>query len=515
MMTQAPAAFNLAKYVLRPDYHNPNAVALVTTDGSERREYRWSDIWEHVERLQAVVADAGVEAGERVLIRLPNDAAFAFAHLSLTALGIIAVPISPMLTADETAFVAMDCNASAILHDGSLPLPDHDNIEPVDVRDRVPRGNRGLSFARANARDPAYMVYTSGTTGEPKGVLHAHQSVWGRRPMQPGWTGIEEGDTVVHAGGLNWTYTMGIAVYDAWRYGAKSVIYTGEKDSTVWPDLIQREAADIFAAVPGVYRQMLKYGEDVGDKLSSLRHGLTAGEALSPALLKSFHEVVDRPLYEALGMSECSTYISTGPSIPQRVGSPGKPQPGRSVAILDPESREEPQLLQTGEVGLLAVHRSDPGLMLGYWKRPKENEEVYIGDWFVGGDLASIDEDGYVWFKGRANDLMNSFGYRVAPDEVEKALESHPDVHEVGVAEAQVREDISVICAYVAPANEAGQESDTLTQALQSHCKQQLAEYKRPREFRFLKRLPRTRSGKVQRRNLEQAWKQQTDAEEH
>ena len=145
--------------------------------------------------------------------------------------------------------------------------------------------------------------------------------------------------------------------------------------------------------------------------LSSLRHGVTAGEALPPALLEEWRERTGLELYEALGMSEISTFVSSGPGTPVRPGSPGRPQPGRCVAVLPVDGGDEP--LPPGQTGLLAVHRTDPGLMLGYWQRPEEEAQVMRGDWFVGGDLVDIGADGYVAFHGRADDVMNAMGYRV------------------------------------------------------------------------------------------------------
>jgi acyl-coenzyme A synthetase/AMP-(fatty) acid ligase len=142
-----------------------------------------------------------------------------------------------------------------------------------------------------------------------------------------------------------------------------------------------------------------------------LRHGLTAGEALPPAVLEAWRAATGTELYEALGMSEISTYVSTGPGMAIKPGSPGKPQAGRRVAILATDE-DAPRELPPGKTGLLAVHRSDPGLMLGYWRRPEEEALVYRGEWFCGGDLAHMDEDGYVWFHGRHDDILNPMGYR-------------------------------------------------------------------------------------------------------
>ena len=227
-----------------------------------------------------------------------------------------------------------------------------------------------------------------------------------------------------------------------------------------------------------------------------LRHGLAAGEPLSPALLDHWRQSTSKELYEALGMSECSTYISTGPGMEIRAGSPGRAQLGRCVAVLPPDGGTEP--LPAGKVGLLAVHRSDPGLMLGYWRRADEEAEVYRGDWFTGGDLASFDDDGYMWYHGRADDLMNAMGFRVSPQEVEAVLTGHRDIQDVAVTECHVREDVTVIAAFVVP-KEA---SEPDAASILKWAADRLAAYKCPREVIFVESLPRTANGKLMRRAL-------------
>jgi acyl-coenzyme A synthetase/AMP-(fatty) acid ligase len=195
-------------------------------------------------------------------------------------------------------------------------------------------------------------------------------------------------------------------------------------------------------------------------------------------------------------MSEISTYISTGPSVPYRPGTVGKAQAGRRVAILPADGGDEP--LASGQEGLIAVHRSDPGLMLGYWNRPEEEADVLRGDWFVGGDLGVMDEDGYITHLGRANELMNAGGYRVSPLEIETALAACPGVSEIACSEVHVRSDVSVIGAFVVKEAAAVLDAPAVKAFAASH----LAAYKVPREVVFIDEIPRTRNGKVQRKKL-------------
>jgi acyl-coenzyme A synthetase/AMP-(fatty) acid ligase len=241
--------------------------------------------------------------------------------------------------------------------------------------------------------------------------------------------------------------------------------------------------------------------------MSSLRHGLVAGETPPPALFEEWTERTGTEIYEALGMSEISTYISSAPSVPRKPGAIGKPQPGRRVAILSAEGGEEP--LPAGAEGLIAVDRSDPGLMLGYWRRPDEEAAVLRGKWFIGGDLGIMDADGYVTHTGRNNDLMKALGYRVSPLEVEAVLAQHPAVAEVACAEIHVRADVRVIGAFIVPRGEqAGSAA-----AIADFAAARLAAYKCPREIRFVGALPRTANGKIKRSELARLYATQAGGE--
>jgi acetyl-CoA synthetase len=283
---------------------------------------------------------------------------------------------------------------------------------------------------------------------------------------------------------------------DPWANGATAIVCTGDKRPELWPGLIAATDATLFAAVPGVYRQILKYARPEPQAFGRLRHGLMAGETPPPGLIEDWTAATRRPLYEALGMSEISTYISTGPSVPYRPGSVGKAQAGRRIAILPVTGGDEP--LPPRAEGLIAVHRSDPGLMLGYWRRADEEAQVFRGEWFVGGDLGSIDDGGYITHLGRSNELMNAGGYRVSPQEVEAAIARCPGVAEIACTEIRVRSDVSIIAAFVVRAE--GMAPDAAT--IKTFAAEHLANYKVPREVFFIDRIPRTANGKVQRKAL-------------
>ena len=499
----SPPVFNMTAYVLgRAARATPDKTALIVVDSPDRPPLeRWTfrQLEDATLRIAGGLATLGLPRHARIVIRLENTSTYALLFFAAVAAGYIPIPTSTQLTADEADFLIRDSGATVVALAPSMPshaVPAGIRVlDPADIAGFL-RSSRPAAYAETRADDPAYLIYTSGTTAHPKGVLHAHRAVWGRRPMYDGWYGLGADDRMLHAGAFNWTYTLGTGLTDPWAQGATAVVYLGDRDPALWPRLIAATGATIFAAVPSLYRQILKYGNPSPDDLGRLRHGLVAGEAPPPGLFEDWHRATGLHLYEAIGMSELSTFISTSPTVPRREGFIGRPQPGRSVAILPVDGGSDP--LPPGAEGLLAAHRSDPGLMLRYWNRPDEDAEVIRGDWFVGGDLAVMDADGYVAHRGRANDIMKAMGYRVAPQEVEAVLATHPSVAEVACAEVHVRADVSVIGAFVVLREGAAPDRE----AIVAFAASRLAPYKCPREVRFVTALPRTANGKIKRRDL-------------
>ena len=501
-----PRRFNMAEYVIgRAARTTPDKVALIVIGDvaaaapSETWTYR--DLDRAVLRVAAALRSRGFVAGDRLLIRLENTSAYAVLFFGAIAAGLVPIPASSQLTDRETAFVLTNSGALGVV------LPDHvevlgapDKIITLHARDIAAMianpAEIAAVYAATSDDDPAYMIYTSGTTSHPKGVLHAQRAAWGRRPMYRGWYDLSDADRMLHAGAFNWTYTLGVGLTDPWANGATAIVYTGDKHPAAWPKLIEATGATLFAAVPSLFRQILKYAPPQRGMLATLRHGLIAGEAPPQALFDDWHQATGTHLFEAFGMSEISTYVSSSPTTPRKSGSIGRAQPGRALAILPVDGGTIP--LSAGEEGLIAVHRSDPGLMLGYWLRPEEDAEVSRGEWFIGGDLGVMDADGYIAHRGRANDIMKALGYRVAPQEIEDVLAQTPGVAEIACAEVQVRGDVCVIGAFVVPV--AGMVLDK--EGMLALARQALASYKVPREIIVVERLPRTANGKLKRKEL-------------
>ena len=490
-----PPRFNMAAHVLGSGAApGKTALTVLGAGGAVRERWSYADLDRAIRGTAAGLRTAGLRPGERVALRLANSPAFPILFFGTVAAGGVAVPTSAALTPGEFAALADDMAPRfvAVSEGLEVPAPAGAGLLAGDDLARLAAHPPG-AIADTGAEDPAFLIYTSGTGGRPKGVLHAQRAAHARRMMWQGWYGLTAGDVMLHAGAFNWTYTLGTGLTDPWAAGAATLIYTGPKDAHIWPRLVAAHGATIFAAVPGVYRQMLRTAGGLAEDLVGLRHALTAGERLPEPLADAWRDLTGKPIHEALGMSEISTYISSSPTVPRRPGTAGRPQPGRRVAVLDDDARPAP----VGTPGRLAVSRRDPGLMLGYWNRPEETQAAFAGEWFLTGDRASMDADGYVTHLGRLDEVMTALGYRVSPQEVEEALLSHPGVAEAAVAELPVRGDLSLVAAFVvAEGTWPGED------ALAAHAAAHLADYKRPRLWIEVGSLPRTASGKLLRRDL-------------
>lgn len=491
--------FHLVKYLMERNQNNLSKTALIYVETpQEIYRYTYGEVFSKIENIAGCLLRYKKKPFSRVLLRMPSNPHVVFSFFACILAGMVPVPVSRMLTKQEVAFIIYDADVDIILQE-ELELPEHlpDGMKVLPYRD-CERSSASFKLDKiiTYAEDPAFLIYTSGTTGKQKGVIHAQRNILGRIPVQREWIGITPEDVLFHSGELNWTYTLGVGIMDTWANAATAVLVgSGRKDVSIWTWVLRNLPVTVFATVPSLYRRILKYHAGDLARLSYLRHSLSAGEALKPELWQRWTEITGRPLFEALGMTEISTYISSGPNVPVKPGSPGKPQAGRIITLLDPETYRE---TGTGEPGLIAVHRSDPGLMLGYHNRKEEEDIVFRGEWFTGGDLAYRDEDGYYWFLGRNNDIMKSFGYRVSSLEVEKVLESHPEILEAAVCEIVHDGDLSLITAFLV--KEPGSllnEQDVI-----AYCKEYLAEYKIPRKVVFLQELPRNPSGKVLKQQL-------------
>ncbi|WP_068115125.1 class I adenylate-forming enzyme family protein [Tropicimonas marinistellae] len=488
-----PLSFNMAAHVLARADAQPDKTALAIVSPARASRWRYGALAQAVEGIAAGLLATGLSPGDRLLMRLGNEVEFPLTFLGAIWAGIVPIPAAAALTETEISRIAAETQPAAIVAapDISLPSGCEARILPA-LALREMEATPPVPPTMGDPNRPAYIVYTSGSSGRPRGVVHAHRAIWARQMMWTDWYGLQETDRLLHAGAFNWTYTLGTGLLDPWAVGATALIPSAGVASDQVPLLLRRHDATIFAAAPGVYRQMLRAAPRMD--VPKLRHGLSAGEKLPERTRAAWEAATGTLVHEALGMSECSTYLSGSPARPAPPGSSGYPQRGRHLAVLDAGGRAVPR----GEAGTMAIHRGDPGLMLGYLDAPKETADRYAGDWFLTGDTVSMADDGAVTYLGRSDDMMNAGGYRVSPLEVESVLAAHPGIVEVACAEVAVKADTTVIGAfYTGPELLA-------PEALLAFVSDRLARYKCPRVFTHVERLPRSGNGKIDRKRLRQ-----------
>ncbi|PIE12745.1 MAG: benzoate--CoA ligase [Rhodobacterales bacterium] len=482
-----PAPFNLAAHVLTHSERLADKSALVVPG---RENMRFSALQAAVRGTGTGLLEAGLRPGDIALMRLGNTVEFPIAYLGAIAVGIIPVPTSSQLTTREVDAMVAELSPAVILQgkgiagsSGTTPVIPQDQLEQMQT---LPPCNWDMGAPERMA----YIVYTSGTSGKPRAVCHAHRAIWARGMMIRGWYDLSEHDRLCHAGAFNWTYTLGTGLMDPWSVGATAIIPDAGTTPEALPDILASQKATVFAATPGVYRKILKQHSALD--LPNLRHGLSAGEKLSGGLRDQWNTATGRKLFEAYGMSECSTFISASPTTPARPGMLGQPQTGRRVAIVDDNGAPVP----LGQDGTIAVSNRDPGLLIGYFGAESELHTRMRGEWFLTGDHGAMEEDGQIAYHARVDDMMNAGGYRVSPLEVEAAFHGFPGLTEIGVTDIEIKQDVRVIAAFYC--SEQPLDEDALAQ----YAASRLARYKTPRIYTRIAAMPTNPNGKIQRQAL-------------
>jgi len=520
---QVPSHFNIG--VACTDKHLATTLGrttamIVEDDDLGTDQISYAQLSRRTNQFAQLLRNEGIQAGERVLIRLPNCLNYPTAFLGAMKLGAVSVPTSTLLTVEEVIYLAQDSGARVLVTDKAfwqqLKTEIHqcpqielvllsgqgetevtDGIKVMEMEAAVSAVDKWLPPKETLAEDPAYLVYTSGTTGYPKGVLHAHRAMIGRTPASSYWFDFADNqqDRILHSGKFNWTYVLGSGLMDPLYQGKTVIVHEGKNDATLWPKLIAKHEATIFIGVPTIYRQILQKTEFSREDVPSLRHCMSAGEHLSDEVLTQWKQRFGIDIYEAVGMSEFSYYLCETKSRPIRPGSAGFPQPGHDIRLLNPDTLNP---VPTGEEGMICVPDTDPGLFLEYWNMPEETAKLRHDGWFFTGDYARYDKDGYVWFLGRKDDIIKSFGYRVSPYEIERVYKSHPAVSDCAAVGEEIAKDKILVVVYVI----LHQDEDISADELHDFGQQHLAAYKAPKKVYIADDFPRTKNGKILRREV-------------
>jgi len=517
-----PESFNFATDVVdRHAAERPEDLALAWSDESGREQrFTWRGVSQRSLHAARFLAGLGLRKGDRVFIMMPRVPEWWFLVLGCIRAGIVFMPGTPMLTAKDIRYRLVAADANAVIADVSCL----DRFEGVVGTGRVETwvavgqgapspwvgytsgtvgtGAHGVELPRTRADDPLLIYFTSGTTGMPKLVLHTQASYGlGHEVTGRYWLDLTPEDRHLTLSDTGWAKCAWGKLFGPWSQGACNVVYDfrGRFDAAKLLTVLGTQRVTTFCAPPTAWRALVLQDLRAFD-LSSLRHVLSAGEPLNPEVIDAWKEATGLHIREGYGQTETVVVVGMFPALEPRVGSMGKPSPGFTVAVVDDQGRE----VETGKEGDIAVRVAPErpvGLFQEYLGDAAANAACRRGDWYITGDRAVRDAEGYFYFVGRADDVIKTSGYRVGPFEVESALLEHAAVAEsavIGVPDDKLGQKVKAFVV-LAPGHAPSQ---ALAKELQEHVKRVTAPYKYPRDIEFVTELPKTVSGKIRRAEL-------------
>lgn len=510
----APEKYNIVDEFEKHDNKSIKIALIFQEENGQQVRYTYEELLQKSNQVANAFYEKGLKKGDVILIMLPRCLEAYIAYIGALKAGLVIIPSSELLRAKDIDYRLIHSDAKAIIVMEQY-IQEFEQVESLSNVECFIVGNKTegwtslmeLAHQQSNhftpietaADDLAFLAYTSGTTGNPKGVMHTHG--WGYahlRTTAAEWLGVRDGDTVwatAAPGWQKWIWSPFLAVLGS---GATAFVYKGKFDAQQYLHLIEHYQVNVLCCTPTEYRMMAKLNQLNTFNLTSLHSAVSAGEPLNREVIETFereHRLVVRDGY---GQTENTLLIGTLLNTELRSGSMGKPTPGNIIELINEDGEPVP----VGEVGDIAVHKSTPALFKGYFKDPERTAIQYRGDWYVTGDRATKDDDGYFWFEGRNDDIIISSGYTIGPFEVEDALTKHPAVQECAVVASPDEIRGNVVKAFVVLRDLTLKDSPTIVEELQNHVKQLTAPYKYPRIIEFLDELPKTISGKIRRVEL-------------
>lgn len=481
------------------DAQPPHRRALVElTRGGDRREWTFAEVDAGCERMSAVLAARGIGRGDVVMTLVGNRPEWVLTMMACFRIGAVVLPCTEQLRAKDLALRIAVAEPRAIVADvrnreqleGARP-----GCEIVWVgEDGVGWAGAGAppSYAELGLEDPALIAFTSGTSGEPKAVVHAQRYLYGQRVQTEHWLGPKAEELVWCTAASGWSKSARNVFIAPWLTGATALLHDARFEPSERLELIERERVAVLCMAPTEYRVIAKRA--TLRALPSLRGMVAAGEALNPEVLSVWREATGLDIRDGYGQTETAQMTGMPPGAAARAGSMGKPLPGVALSVSEGELLAEPRTVPTFFLGYLGEGVRRQG---SAWEVEDRREG---GPWHTG-DRVTQDEDGYLFFEGRADDVIISAGYRIGPFEVESALVAHPAVADAAAVAAPDEERGSVVRAIVV-LRDGHSPSETLARELQEHVKSETAPYKYPRIVDFADDLPKTASGKIKRAEL-------------
>ncbi|MFD2169078.1 acetate--CoA ligase [Tumebacillus lipolyticus] len=497
-------------------------IALYYSDPARDERYTFAEMKALSNKFGNVLKKYGVQKGDRVFIFMPRSPELYAALLGAVKIGAIVGPLFEAFMEGAVKDRLADAAAVAIITTPKLkhriPVQDLPELRhlflvgaegelgerEIDFQQEMSAASDSLDIEWVDREDGLVLHYTSGSTGKPKGVLHVHNAMIQHYQTAKWVLDLKRGDVYWCTADPGWVTGTAYGIWGPWLHGVTNVIRGGRFSPEDWYETLARYKVSVWYSAPTAFRMLMGAGGELVARydLSALRHILSVGEPLNAEVVRWGLKVYGKRIHDNWWMTETGgQMISNYPSMPMKPGSMGKPFPGIYAAIVDDQGNELPP----NTMGNLAIRAPWPAMMRRIWNNPTKYEEYFhLQPWYISGDSAYKDQDGYFWFQGRIDDVINTSGERVGPFEVESKLIEHPAIAEAGVIGKPDPLRGEIIKAFVA-LREGYQPTEELIQEIRDFVKQGLAAHAAPREIEFRDKLPKTRSGKIMRRVLK-AW---------
>jgi acetyl-CoA synthetase len=517
-----PARYNIARDCCgKWAAEAPSRTALLWEDESgASATYTFGELQLAANRLSNALAALGVGRGDRVALLLPQRPEMAIAYLAIFQMGAIALPLSHLFGPEALEYRMSHAGASVAIVEPTtianlwaikdkLPGLRHvigvggaseSNVHNFDSL--LEKAKSEFECVDTSADDPSLIIYTSGTTGAPKGALHAHRVLLGNIPGFAYSHDFFPQERDVFWSPADWAWAGGLfdALLPSWHFGIPVLGYRGKFDAEKAYYLLEKYGIRNTFLFPTALKLMMKAVPRPREKYRlNLRSIMSAGESVGVTVLDWAKEELGVTINEMFGQTEINYVVGNCQAAwPVKPGSIGRPYPGHEVAVIDETGHELPP----GELGEIAIKRNDdPVFFLEYWKNEKATREKFIGDWATTGDQGRMDEDGYLWYQGRSDDVIKSAGYRIGPAEIESCLVKHPAVANAAVIGKPDEARGAIVKAFIV-LQPGFSGNEKLIEEIQGHVRGRLAPYEYPREIEFIDALPMTTTGKVQRKEL-------------
>ncbi|WHX60743.1 acyl-CoA synthetase MbcS [Peribacillus frigoritolerans] len=510
----APEHYNLVSEMERYAKDPGKVAVLWENETGDKKQLTYENLLKSANKIGNAFKKKGLGKGDTVLIIIPRLVEAYQVYLAALKIGMIVIPCSEMLRAKDLQYRVNHGDVKGIIsyHEYTDELNEIEGAESLlkfsigkrienwlDLNELADEESDQLTMADTKSEDMAFLSYTSGTTGNPKGVVHTHGWAYAHlKTSAANWLGISETDVVWATAGPGWQKWIWSPFLAVLGTGATGLAYHGKFEAKKYLQLLQDYKVNALCCTPTEYRLIAKVDNLDDYDLSHLHSAVSAGEPLNQKVFEVFKNHFQIEVRDGYGQTENTLLVGVTKGMEIKLGSMGKPTPGNHVEIIDDSGKP----CSPGVVGDIAVHVDTPALFKEYFKDPERTSQQFRGDYYITGDQAKKDEDGYFWFEGRSDDIIISSGYTIGPFEVEDALVKHPYVKECAVIASPDEIRGNVVKAYVVLMDDIDPNSQDLIKTLQLHVKELTAPYKYPRKIEFLEELPKTTSGKIKRVDL-------------